>query len=196
MRKQVSEADLLSHRSAVKVCREEGESIRDIGGEENEAGDLIDAFESECSAFNVEWDAYVHGEREKVRRAHENGRKGGLAKAREMARIEKSEKQVTIEIRMMLAEEGVTNWRNHQINTGRGRAGLAIGGSDIVAVVAPHGRLLAIEIKAPGKRTHKFREEQQDRFLRLVRESGGVSGYARSKEEARALLEEAREKAV
>jgi hypothetical protein len=92
----------------------------------------------------------------------------------------------------MLAEEGVTNWRNHQMSTERGRAGLAVGGSDIIAIVKPYGRMLVIELKALGKRTHKFREEQQDRFIRLVRESGGVGGKATNVEEARALLEEAR----
>lgn len=92
----------------------------------------------------------------------------------------------------MLAEEGVTHWRNHQVSTERGRAGVGVGGSDIFAIVKPRGRWLVIEVKVHGKRTHGFRREQQDRFIRIVRESGGVGGYAHNVEEARALLEEAR----
>ncbi len=84
-------------------------------------------------------------------------------------------------------------WRN---NTGQLKDrfgttviyGLCTGSSDLIGIVAPHGRLIAIEVKsAEGKPT-----PEQEAFMEIVRRFGGVAGVARSVEEAMALVEEAR----
>lgn len=75
--------------------------------------------------------------------------------------------------------------------------GLAIGSADIVGIVAPRGRWLAIEVKAPGwvpaKSGARFEhEEEQRKWMAIVRAFGGVAGFAASMGEAMKLVEEAR----
>jgi hypothetical protein len=79
-------------------------------------------------------------------------------------------------------------WRN---NVGfaaesRVRYGLCSGSSDLIGL-SRTGRFLAIEIKAHGGRL----TDEQTAFLDLVRRMGGVSGVARSVEDAMRLVEEA-----
>jgi hypothetical protein len=58
------------------------------------------------------------------------------------------------------------------------------GSSDLLGFTKT-GKIIAIECKAPrGKLT-----SSQERFLERVREAGGVSGVARSVEDAQAILE-------
>ena len=67
------------------------------------------------------------------------------------------------------------------------RFGLAVGSSDLIAIVAPHGRFLAAELKsARGTAT-----PAQLAFLATVRRNGGVSGLVRSPADFAALLAEA-----
>ena len=68
------------------------------------------------------------------------------------------------------------------------RFGLCVGSADLIGVVAPHGRFLAIEVKSAKGRTTK----EQELFLALVRRMGGVAGVARSVEEAVSLANIAR----
>ena len=63
-----------------------------------------------------------------------------------------------------------------------------VGMSDLIGVVAPHGRWLAIEVKTGrGVLT-----PDQARWQSIVRSMGGVAGVARSVDDAVALCEEAR----
>jgi len=97
----------------------------------------------------------------------------------------------------LAAAPGVIAWRNNTGAVKKGprfiRFGLAVGSADVVPIVAPHGRWLAIETKRPknGETT-----EKQDEWLGLVRRMGGVAGVARSPEEALELLEQARRAAA
>lgn len=63
---------------------------------------------------------------------------------------------------------------------------------DLQAVHWPSGRLIAIEVKAPGwKRPSGTREHEQAAYLECVREAGGLAIFATSVDEVRRLLEEA-----
>lgn len=118
----------------------------------------------------------------------------------------RSESEVQSAIRLLLGQlPDVRIWRNNvgQTTTGTGerrstvRFGLAVGSSDLLAIVAPHGRWLAIEVKAEDWRPahsgakHKHEEEQRQ-WMAIVRRFGGVAGFAQCESDALALLEEAR----
>jgi hypothetical protein len=60
------------------------------------------------------------------------------------------------------------------------RYGLAVGSSDLIGVLSPSGRFVAIECKAATGRT----TEEQDLFLALVRRFGGFACVVRSVEDA------------
>lgn len=84
-------------------------------------------------------------------------------------------------------------WRNHvgQLRDERGRVhrfGLAVGSADLVGVLRPSGRLLALECKSP---TGRLRPEQRA-WLGVVRDFGGFAAVVRSPEEALAAVERAR----
>lgn len=68
------------------------------------------------------------------------------------------------------------------------KCGLAVGSSDLIGIVGPYGRFLAIECKAEKGRTR----EEQTAWIEIIRNFGGVAGYARSVEDAMTLVEEAR----
>lgn len=104
-----------------------------------------------------------------------------------------SEANVLTAIRIALAKAGVPIWRNHvslskQESGAMARTGLAVGSADLIGLVPPFGRFIAIEAKKPagGRVT-----ERQVRWLAVVRRCGGVAGVARSVEEALALVAEA-----
>lgn len=69
------------------------------------------------------------------------------------------------------------------------RTGLAVGSADLIGLVPPSGRFIAIECKRPkgGRVT-----ERQRAWLDVVRRCGGVAGIARSVDEAMTLVDEAR----
>ena len=100
------------------------------------------------------------------------------------------ESSVKEKIRIALHEAGVIVWC-HNVDNRRLHSGLGIGVADLICIVPPIGRFLAIEIKTyrPGSDT----SEEQDRFLEQVRKFGGVSGVARCVEDALALVKEARD---
>lgn len=68
------------------------------------------------------------------------------------------------------------------------------GGSDLIGLrtvtITPEmvgqriGQFVAVEVKRPGGRT----TEQQEQFLAMVRQRGGLAGVARSVDDAQALL--------
>ncbi len=86
-------------------------------------------------------------------------------------------------------------WRNNsgalQDVTGRlVKYGLAPGSADLVGILAPTGRLVALEVKT-DRRGSKQTPDQEN-WGRVVREMGGVYEVVRSVEEALNVLEQAR----
>jgi hypothetical protein len=122
------------------------------------------------------------------------------------------ESDVLRECRKWLAEqEDVRVWRNNTgaLRDANGRTvtyGLAKGSSDLIGIVrvtVPYGhpgserhpaiaryiaRFLAIELKQPGKKP----TEDQERFLEVVRASGGVAFWADSLDTVISMIEKAR----
>jgi hypothetical protein len=87
-------------------------------------------------------------------------------------------------------------WRN---NTGRlpdvtGRIvsfGLAPGSADLIGILAPWGRLIALEVKTHRKGSSQ--RENQRAWESVIREMGGVYEVVRSASEALEVLRVARE---
>jgi hypothetical protein len=89
-------------------------------------------------------------------------------------------------------EPDVLVWRN---TTGvaehdgrRVTYGLALGSSDLIGLLGPHGRFVALEVKTPDGRV----TEHQARFLARVRQHGGIAAVVRSVDDARATIARAR----
>lgn len=69
------------------------------------------------------------------------------------------------------------------------------GGADLIGVVTMPsgiGRIVAIEMKAPGARTKPARAALQAQFRRLVNDNGGYADVARTPDEAVAIAGRAR----
>lgn len=66
--------------------------------------------------------------------------------------------------------------------------GLAVGAGDLIGLMKPSGRFLALEVKTGTARPTK----EQQNFLDMVNAFGGVGRVVRSVAEARAALAEAR----
>lgn len=105
------------------------------------------------------------------------------------------EKGVEVRVRVALAAAGVMVMK-HTVGPcwecgakPNKRQGLGIGCSDLICVVPPLGRFLGIEMKRPDGGVVS---DEQKRWLAVVKRFGGVTGVARSVEEAMALVEEAR----
>lgn len=119
-----------------------------------------------------------------------NGERVLIAQPREL------ERGLMMRIRVALATcGGVLVWRNE---VGKARRlsdgqiipmGLGVGSADLIAIVAPYGRLLGVEVKRP--KVGRVSPEQQ-RWMKVVRTYGGVAGVATTVEEALALVDEAR----
>lgn len=97
------------------------------------------------------------------------------------------ESVVKAQIRAALVETGVCCWV-HNVDNRNLSTGLGLGVSDLICIVPPHGRFLAIEVKRPGGKP----SDDQLRWLAVVRKFGGVSGVATCVEQALDLLKEAR----
>jgi hypothetical protein len=109
-----------------------------------------------------------------------------------------SEHAIQQQIRLALSQGDARLFRN---NTGalrdeNGRLvryGLCVGSSDLIGIRrvavgdAVIGQFVALEVKTSRGRT----TAEQERFLAMVRQLGGVGGVVRSVEEARALVERA-----
>lgn len=69
--------------------------------------------------------------------------------------------------------------------------GLAPGSADLIGILAPWGRLIALEVKTHRKGSKQ--SEDQRNWERVVREMGGVYEVVRTPDEAREVLRVARE---
>lgn len=94
-------------------------------------------------------------------------------------------------IRAVLCQPGAQTrvWRNNTgvLKDARGipvRFGLAVGSADLVGIVAPSGRFLAVEVKMPNGRL----TPEQEAWLATVRRFGGIAEVARSIEDAEKIL--------
>jgi len=87
----------------------------------------------------------------------------------------------------------VVAWRNNAgaRKGGRLRYGLANGAADIIAIVGPAGRFLAIEVKGPKGRL----STQQEEWGSIVEMHGGVYVVAKSVADVMNALRRAREAA-
>lgn len=102
------------------------------------------------------------------------------------------------EIRLALGRDpSLVLWRNAvgqaEHVAGNGRTfrqafGLARGSADLVGILAPSGRFVALEIKTPTGRV----SPEQTTWLALVRSRGGFAAVVRSVDEAIAAIERAR----
>lgn len=70
--------------------------------------------------------------------------------------------------------------------------GLVVGASDLIGIVKPHGRFLALEVKTARGRLTK----EQTQFLLLVNRMGGVARLVRSTQEAACAVSEASQPAT
>lgn len=106
-----------------------------------------------------------------------------------------TEAEIQQQIRLALGRESdLVLWRNTvgvgtMADGSKQRFGLAVGSSDLIGILAPTGRFVALEVKSEKGR---MRDEQR-LFLDLVRARGGFAAVVRSVEDARAALERARE---
>lgn len=105
-----------------------------------------------------------------------------------------SESEIQAAIRAAIGRlPDVCLWRNHvgQLRDEDGRThrfGLAVGSADLVGILRPSGRLIALECKSA---TGRVRPEQRV-WLQVVRDFGGFACVVRSPEEALAAVERAR----
>jgi len=76
-----------------------------------------------------------------------------------------TEAQITKGIRDLLRCFGVYHWKQHQ------GLGSAPGVADILGIY--QGRMVAIEVKAPGRRVQPG--SAQERFLQNIHENGGIA---------------------
>jgi hypothetical protein len=74
----------------------------------------------------------------------------------------------------------VVLWDNRVWSQGRSIPGLGPGSSDLIGIVRPDGRMIALEVKT----TRGTTSDEQDLFLALVRDMGGHSAVVRSVEDA------------
>lgn len=68
------------------------------------------------------------------------------------------------------------------------RYGLAVGSADLVGILAPAGRFVALEVKTANGRV----SPEQTTWLALVRSRGGFAAVVRSVDDAIAAIERAR----
>ena len=107
------------------------------------------------------------------------------------------EREIEIQIRVAICAQGILCFK-HTVETCKmcgsrptARTGLGTGCADLICIVPPYGRFLAIEVKRPKTRNAK-RDAHQRKWIAMVRRYGGVAGVATSVEEAMALVAEAR----
>ncbi len=101
------------------------------------------------------------------------------------------ESKIKAEIRAAVIADGCLCWV-HNVDNRALFTGLGLGTSDLICVVPPIGRFLGIEVKRPGYAPSRVNDNQR-KWLAVVRKFGGVSGIATDVAEALALVHEARQ---
>ncbi len=86
----------------------------------------------------------------------------------------------------------LTIWQNSRVHFHNGKPiakpGLGTGSSDLIAILSPSGRILALEAKTGDATTTK----EQKQFLNLIRKRGGFAAVFHSVEEAEQAVNRAR----
>lgn len=89
-------------------------------------------------------------------------------------------------------EPGLTLWLNARVTyvhgQPRAKPGLGTGSTDIIGILAPQGRLIALE----GKTGNAVPTKEQKMFMELIRKRGGFACVFHTKEEAREAIARAR----
>lgn len=71
--------------------------------------------------------------------------------------------------------------------------GLMKGSSDLIGLVKPSGRFIALEVKLPGwKRPRNQHEREQQEFIDMIRSAGGYGAFVTSVDTAMVCVDEAR----
>lgn len=69
----------------------------------------------------------------------------------------------------------------------RVKYGLMKGSSDLIGLVKPSGRMIALEIKLPGwKKPRNEHEREQAEFIQMIKQAGGHGAFVTSVPEANA----------
>lgn len=110
------------------------------------------------------------------------------------------ETEIQNDIRVSLSERGAIIWRNN-VGLAKYADGSVVkyglcnpGGSDLIGIIpvlitpdmvgSTLGRFVAVEVKRPGKHP----TEDQENFIRVISENGGIAGIATTPEEALRLV--------
>jgi len=109
------------------------------------------------------------------------------------------ESEIQARIRLALGEEhDLTLWRNNvgvaEMWSSAGKSqrvsyGLCVGSSDLIGLLSPAGRFVALEVKRPGEKP----TQEQVKFMQHVRQMGGFAAVVCSADEARAAVQRARQ---
>lgn len=108
-----------------------------------------------------------------------------------------TERGIEIQIRVAVASAGIMCMKHdvsicpHCGGVPKQSHGLGLGCADLICVVPPYGRFLAIECKRPTTKNAK-RDEHQRQWMGVVRRYGGIAGVASNVDEAFALIALAR----
>lgn len=98
------------------------------------------------------------------------------------------ESAIVAEIRLALGRDPrVVLWDNRVWSQGRSKPGLGTGSADLIGIVAPTGRLLALEVKNATGRPSR----EQRLFMGLVNRMGGYACIVRSADDAVAAVDAA-----
>lgn len=81
------------------------------------------------------------------------------------------------------------HWDDRSGKERRVRYGLCPGGADLIGLLGPSGRIVALEVKRPAERP----TDDQRAFLTIVRRHGGFAAIVHSVDEAVAAVARARE---
>lgn len=108
-----------------------------------------------------------------------------------MRAVRSLESDIQSAVRAALAfERDLIAWRNNAgVAKGYVRYGLCRGASDLIGIMRPSGRMIALEVKRDGEAP----TAEQTEFLATVRAHGGFACVVRSPAEARAAIQRARQ---
>lgn len=104
-----------------------------------------------------------------------------------MNRETRLQKQIRIAVNRIPGVRVVRNTTGFD-ERARARYGLGKGGADLVGIVAPFGRAIAIEVKAPGARTDPAHAKRQEAWRLAFMRLGGFACVAMSVEDADAFV--------